>query len=487
MPEFGNKLRLFLINMGRLLSLLFLVLIFQQSFSQELIWENKIAISSYESLNSVIKTNEGNFLASGFSGRWKKYHLNITLDAAILMKFDEDGDTLWVKFTGYYGSIGKMVEAENGIIYSSLIYYDFAINDFRSGVLSFNENGTIFQLIPLTIGSEAFFYDIKFKDGYIWLSGEKSPSLFYPNAAFGYDFHLRKIRFDGSEVFSLVYNGNDPVSRGNKIEFMPNGNILFSGSVGNKIGAFEIDTAGNQVQYRSYFTNNFNGGWQNSLISQIADGNRIVGGSRSTNPGSYYLGKHDTSGTRIWGGISIGGAGVRMIFSDSTIVFHYGLASPPISQIRRLSSDSVVLSTLDFMGQGTLPYFKSIVDVYHDSDSSGVVVGNIFPITFNPTNLYIAKFAKLGILYNPTSAKAFEKLKTDAVPIPFPNPGTDIVKFTILSGPGKVTFTETNGRKVFDGEYLPEKGVSTKRFPPGIYNYKLERNGKTWGGKWVKE
>lgn len=85
-------------------------------------------------------------------------------------------------------------------------------------------------------------------------------------------------------------------------------------------------------------------------------------------------------------------------------------------------------------------------------------------------NLYICKYAKLGIIYISNSAKTFEKLKTDAVPIPFPNPGADVVKFTILAGPLNVSFTDMHWRKVLEGDYLPEKGISTKALPAGIYD-----------------
>jgi hypothetical protein len=40
---------------------------------------------------------------------------------------------------------------------------------------------------------------------------------------------------------------------------------------------------------------------------------------------------------------------------------------------------------------------------------------------------------------------------------------------------------------VYEGAYRPETGVSTRGFPPGLYSYRLERNGKVWTGKWAKE
>jgi hypothetical protein len=110
----------------------------------------------------------------------------------------------------------------------------------------------------------------------------------------------------------------------------------------------------------------------------------------------------------------------------------------------------------------------------------------IYPPNGSTVNLYIAKFGGLGIPFNPTSAKAMESLQTHAEPIPYPNPGGGNVKFTILAGPGQVSFTDMQGRTVWKGEYLPEKGISTQTFPSGLYQYRLERNGKVWTGKWEK-
>ena len=109
--------------------------------------------------------------------------------------------------------------------------------------------------------------------------------------------------------------------------------------------------------------------------------------------------------------------------------------------------------TADLLGSNLISGKKSFNDVWHDPDSSGVCVGVIAAMGTG-YNLYICKYAKLGIIFNSNSAKTFEKLKTDAVPIPFPNPGKDVVKFTILAGQGKASFTDMQGRKILEGGIL---------------------------------
>jgi hypothetical protein len=454
--------------------------------SQELLWEKRIPLSTYESLNCISKTSNEEYIALGYSKKWKISMPNTTLLGAILMKFDQNGDTLWTKFTGYYGGFNKVVRGENGLLYALMAYQDMASNSNKWGIYIFNEDGQNLGIIPIQTTGTNTLLDMEYRNGFIWISGQKNPSIFYPSFAGSFDFLLMKLRTDGTEVFSFVYNANEASSRGRMMEFMPNGNILFSGTAGTKLCAFEIDTAGNQIQYRAYFTNPINGGWQAAGVNQMPDGSRLVAANRNTSPPSYYIGKHDSTGARIWGGISSGGTGERFVFSDGSIVYHYGKSSPPTSKIIRLSSDSVVLSSLNFMAPGMIQDYKSILDIYFNSDSSGVAVGNIFPLNFSTTNLYIAKFGGLGIPFNPTSAKAMESLQTNAEPIPFPNPGGGNVKFTILAGPGQVSFTDMQGRTIWKGEYLPEKGISTQTFPSGLYQYRLERNGKVWTGKWEK-
>ena len=463
--------------------LFYLFFLVESGFSQELIWEKRIALSNYEYFGSAAKTPDNHYLVVGSSDRWLMLN-PIVLSGAIIMKFDADGDTLWTKFTGYYGSFGKIIAGENGLYYALLIYREPLNNEYRTGIYVFNDEGQNLGIIPVNASPGNLVGNMEFRHGYIWLSGERRPSLWFPSSPYSYDFNLKKLRYDGTEVFSFVYNANNQTCRGDKMEFMPNGNILFSGSVGNKIGAFEIDTAGNQIQYRTYVTNNFNMAFDGPRVRQMTDGNRLVGGVLSTNPGSFYVGKHDTSGVRIWGGISKGTSDGGHIYTDGSIVHLKSMANPPSSEIIRLSQDSTVISTLNFIGPGLIQDFKGIFSIYHESDSSGIAVGQIGYL--GPLNLYIAKFGKLGIPFEPTSAEAFESMKTDAKPIPFPNPGSANVKFTILAGPGQVSFTDMQGRIIWKGEYLPEKGISTQTFPSGLYQYRLERNGKVWTGKWEK-
>jgi hypothetical protein len=448
--------------------------------SQELIWEKRIPLSTYERLSYVIKLSDGNYLGIGTSAKWLLFP-NV-IDGAILMKFNENGDTLWTRWTGYYGGFGGIEKVTDDLFYALLGYWDAPTNSNKIAILPLNGEGDMLGTLPVQVAAGEMLMEMKIKDGCIWISGEKSPSIFYPGGL-TFDFLLKKLRMDGSEVFSFVYNGNNQTSRGRGIEFMPNGNILFSGSAGRNIVAFEIDTAGNQVQYRSYFQNPLNTAWQGSVVSQIADGNQIVSGYRSTSPVSYYLGKHDTNGTRIWGGIQPGAIMQTSGNMDSSAIV---IIQATTDKLLRIKKDSTIQWEVDFSNTpsgGT----KQIRDILYESDQSAVIVGSNSNPGGSNANLYIAKFSGFGIPFNPTSAQTYEKLQTDAGPIPFPNPGTDVVKFTVLAGPGKVQFTDVHGRTVYEGSYLPSKGVSTRRFAPGLYAYKLERNGKIWTGKWVKE
>jgi hypothetical protein len=451
---------------------------------QNLIWEKKLPLSTYETFSCVTKASNGNFLALGSSEKW--LILNPVQGGAIIMKFNENGDTLWTKFTGYYGGFNKVVTDNSGNFYALLGYHDTSLNKFKWGIYIFNEDGQNLGVIPIQTTGTNTLLDMEYRNGFIWISGQKNPSIFYPSVAGSFDFLLMKLRTDGTEVFSFVYNANEASSRGRMMEFMPNGNILFSGTAGTKLCAFEIDTSGNQIQYRNYLTNSANTGWQGAFVSQSADGNRLVGGYRSTNPDTYYLGMHDTSGTAIWGGYKTGYISTHWMNQDSTSIITTGaIGTPGRTTISRIRSNSAVVWSKNIYGTAITGY-KYPSDIWYNEDESGIIVGNVFPASFSPKNLYICKFSGLGIPFNPTSAKAMESLQTHAEPIPFPNPGGGNVKFTILAGPGQVSFTDMQGRTIWKGEYLPEKGISTQTFPSGLYQYRLERNGKVWTGKWEK-
>ena len=453
-------------------------------WGQELIWEKRISLSTYESFSDVVKLSDGGYLALGFSRKWRI--LNPVESGAILMKFNANGDTLWTRWTGYYGGFGGIEKVSEDLFYALLGYWDASSNSNKIAILLLNGEGDMLGTIPIQVGSGESLMDMKIKDGYIWISGEKSPSLFYPGGL-TFDFLLKKLRLDGTEVFSFVFNGDNQTSRGSGIEFMPNGNILFSGSCGRNISAFEIDTAGNQIGFRNYFQNPVNGGWQNASVSQTVNNLFFINGARSTSPVSHYLAIHDTSGARIWGGIGQGGSTTPVLFNDGSLVNINNSISPEYSRIRKFSLDSSLIWSLDLMGPGLIEGRKVVNDIAFESDSSGVCVGTMVPSGGGGQNLYICKFSGLGIPFDPTSTKAMETPKAEAPPIPFPNPGTDRLRFTQLSDPGKLSFMDMQGRKVWEGTYVPEQGINTERFRPGLYGYRLECNGKVWMGKWVKE
>lgn len=453
---------------------------------QELIWEKRIPLSTYESFSSVIKLSDGNYLGLGTSAKWILFP-NV-IDGAILMKFNENGDTLWTRWTGYYGGFGGIEKVTDDLFYALLGYWDAPSNSNKIAILLLNGQGDMLGTLPVQVAAGEMLMEMKIKDGYIWISGEKSPSLFYPGGL-TFDFLLKKLRMDGSEVFSFVYNGDDQTSRGRGIEFMPNGHILFSGSCGRNLSAFEIDTAGNQISFRNYFQNPLNGGWQNASVSQTVNNLFVINGSRSTNPVSHYLAIHDTTGARIWGGIGQGGSTTPVLFNDGSLVNINNSLSPVYSRIRKFSLDSSLIWSLDLMGPGLIEGRKVVNDIAFESDGSGVCVGTMVPNSGGNQNLYICKFGGLGIPFDPTSVKVPVPQKAEVHPVPYPNPGNDSrpLTFTQVEGPAQVRFFNLQGKTVLEGAYLPEKGLATQSFSAGLYIYQLEYQGRLWVGKWMKE
>jgi hypothetical protein len=453
-------------------------------WSQELIWEKQIPLSTYESFSCISKTSNGEYIALGYSKKWKVNLPNTTLLGAILIKFDSNGDTLWTKWTGYYGGFNKVVRGDNGLFYGLMAYQDMATNSNKWGIYVFNEDGISLGIIPIQTAGSVTLLDMEFRHGYLWISGQKTPSLIYPSITGAFDFLLMKLRPDGTEVFSFVYNAGEPASRGRMMEFMPNGHILFSGSCGRNLSAFEIDTAGNQISFRNYFQNPLNGGWQNARVQQMADGNLLVSGYRSTTPRSFYIGSHDTSNVVHWGGISRGALTAITTHTDSSTVMVISNQTDGDRMVK-VGSDSTIEWEINF-SQTPLGGFKGIDDFVYEPDGSVVMGGYYKPTSNGFQNLYMARFSGFGILFEPTSAKTLVHQKAEVHPISYPNPGNNNLWFTMLEGPAKVHIADMQGRKVWDGAYLPGKGINTQSFRPGIYNYRLEQHGKILMGKWVK-
>jgi hypothetical protein len=123
-----------------------LILPIQALKAQSIVWEKQWGYApGTEEIGKICPADGGQFFATGFSTKFRKDTLGSTYYYTLLIKFDENGDTLWMKrlnilyrYTSFlgrkFGNIYQMV-----LLTQSTWFYKIPV------LVEFTENGIILE------------------------------------------------------------------------------------------------------------------------------------------------------------------------------------------------------------------------------------------------------------------------------------------------------------------------------------------------------
>jgi hypothetical protein len=457
----------------------------QKLKAQNIIWEKQWGFApSGEEIGKICPADDGNFFATGYSTKFRKDTLGSTYYYTVLIKFDQNGDTLWMKrlniLYGYTSFIGRKF----GNMYQAVFLTQSTWINYIPVFIEFNEDGIILETRYLTQFSN-----------YLLGDGMRTPDggLLFPGTGIGPGTNQSAFKFNFLNELEWAYAFFPPVNISGvsrRIEPMDNGHYLMTGTLGKRIYGFEMDSAGNEVGQKEFYQTPSNsvlqsgdahqGFWKGHFSSGYYQNGGYVG----------FIYRSDSLGVRLWGG-EMPGKIVNSIIVNKESSFIMATNGGGIN-ITRLTKDSVVLWNLSLGGNGQ-PY-RFLNGLYFSEPDTGIAYGFYYQQTGNLGNqFWIAKIAGVGTSYDPANPQdtitvsAEERLfRPKDAPILYPNPTTERIQFAKLTQKTQLAIYSTTGEKLMEKTIQPEESFDVCHLPKGAYLYHLKMGEKVFTGKFLK-
>lgn len=458
-------------------------------YGQDILWEKSVHIE-VEQLYSVCQSSDNQILTGGNLSKYGTYVPgNSLFFRAALLKYTNEGDTLWLKKLPILGSVKNLFLNESGMIWATC-----QVTNPNTDPL----NNFYFPAVMLLANDSSIVVNQQFPDmhhfevgdsyptvdGGLIVFGSKQPSTI---PGFQMDFYAFKVNALGVLEWSRPYNPGptNNFCQGGHVEPMANGRFLASGSMGSRIVSFEIDPeTGNDTNFVQWYQTPSNHIFDVPGVVQAPDSMMKVIGTKRRTPSLFYFGHHKTSSEKIWGGEQLGGALQPIQNSDGSCILIYGTSATQ-GFISRVNADSTIAWHISSTNASQIQGRKVFYDCLYTEDQSGILVGYNLPTTGGTSrDFYIAKFSNIGQPFDPTGVKQPHLVKTDA--LPFPNPTDRYFQFKKEYQKGEVHLFTVEGKRV-KSEQLKTKGlIDVSTLPAGTYLYRAVLDGKPHWGKIVK-
>ena len=324
--------------------------------AQHIVWEKVFGAQgvSFDGLGSILPLEDETFLSVGYSSLFGGYVSNTnlgSLDGAILLRLDENGDTIFVKklnimVTSVYNTT-PYIGHKYGDIYWAAIWGAIQVGTswiYCPVVVEFTAEGAILQTHIYAQYQDWFVTGaVATTDFGLILSGYYNGGLSFPTQMMS-----MKINFLGEVEWANKWNPPAQVRGiGNRIFQTKPNEYLITGTLGRRIGGFTFDSLGNQIDTKVFYEtpSNYQFLQGEATVAPkkeiIAAGHYKVGAS---NDGISYFGRIDSLNSQIWGGEQVGGFNYPFSNTDGTIwVTHYEPGQGRF--LKKFSQDSVPLKS----------------------------------------------------------------------------------------------------------------------------------------------
>ncbi|MFY8033182.1 MAG: T9SS type A sorting domain-containing protein [Flexibacteraceae bacterium] len=308
---------------------------------------------------------------------------------------------------------------------------------------------------------------------------------------------VAKLSATAEYEWGQTYSSNFVNNEVNHVEYTANGNLLLSGWEGGQPVAKEIDdSTGNLVRTIRFPTISV-GTFMKVKIYQAPQNHFIVQGQLSID--RYYTGRFDSSGTRIWGGVSGYGKSFFIVMADGSF-WCTGPPGLPVTQYNFLkyAADSTLLVSVVISNQSVTGLNPSINDVIFLGDGSAIFGGSVWPGN-NPspnsplfgTAMYLCKIDNIGRPFvtggGPQLVLSNEEKEPESEPNlqVYPNPFTNTLR---LSHKGTAQLLDVHGRVILSQPVEAGEELKVGNLPKGMYLLRLQSvGGKLYVRKVIKE
>jgi hypothetical protein len=459
--------------------------------SQHIVWEKVFGSTNFsnDEINSILPLESGGFLTVGVSSKLGGViNQNGTHDGVILLRIDENGDTLYIRKLNIYGyPTPYLIEKYPGI-YQTVIDARIPMGTGTlncPAIVEFNEQGVIFQTHILSQYPDWLVSNaIKTKDYGVILSGTFAGGLTAQTQMMSI-----KVNFLGEVEWSQKWNPPASVRGDGRRLFQTDSNeFMVTGTLGRRIGGFTFDSLGNQLATKVFYETpsmrQFDGGEASPTVTKgdLATGyyrngqNQVVGS----------FSKRNNLGLKEWGGEQ-----KEAIFdyictnTDETFWVFYSNRVNDNVYLKKFGPDSSSLKEIYLFQAGLngceyrqyLPLGNNqVIAVGYRTTSN---FGNQFLITkIDSFGIPITSIQK-PINFTPAHVQA---------PVLYPNPAHEILRFKNLQGKAKVSIYNLRGQLIKTQSVFEEEGLSVRELPRGQYLYHVSNSDKkVFTGLFLKE
>jgi Secretion system C-terminal sorting domain len=467
---------------------LFLILALPVS-GQHIVWEKvfgSVTISDDE-LGSIYPLENGDFLSTGISSGIGGYiNLNGTYDGVILMRFDENGDTVFARKANILGYTTPFLQPKYGGLYRTVIDARIPVgNDVMvcPAIIEFTDQGFIYQThilnqLPNWQAQNAIQTD----DFGLIISGTFIGGLTSPT-----NMMSIKVNFLGEVEWSNQWFPPASVRGiGNRLFNTGSNQFLITGTLGRRIGGFTFDSLGIQTATKVFY--------ETPSMRQFITGEATPSIGKSVicagyykngqNEGIGFFGKFDSLGARVWGG-------------ERNVIFDYPQSNTDGSvwatfyhkdslyvSLKKFGPDSSLLKSIPIFLTGG---YESIWRQYLPIGNNQVIAVGYRNTQQSSRQFLITKIDSFGV---PVTAVQNVLVKPPAsYPTiqAFPNPASSSVQFSNLDKKSLLSFYSLTGKKELEKTMLPNESVSVESLPSGIYLYRIKMGDQLFSGRFVKE
>jgi hypothetical protein len=429
--------------------------------------------SGYERLYDVIQTTDGGYMLAGYSSVSFNYDM-------YFVKTDANGDTLFTKAFGGYGSetattiiqtndggylaAGSTADNSSPSNISLLIYKMNAAGD--------SSWSTVLSAPGATSGEVARSIKQTSDGGYI-IAGE------YSFGQFQKDCYLIKIDNAGviswNKTFQLAGGANvASVQQTNDDGFIIGGNYVPPGGLNNKLFLVRTDVVGDTLWTASYGgTGPDDLGW----VQQTSDGGFIQCGltqnSGINNSIDAYLIKTTSSGTVSWS-YRYGGNQVDQFSSVSQTADHSYIAGGSTASF---GTGYLYIVKTDSMGMSNCSEFATTTNVYHPPVVIGTTALSNFPANaWNTVPAIVVGTIDTPVHTICTTITPLGEERNDVEGVSvYPNPASNYVVIqTKYNSKQKLNYTFSNmqGQQITAGSFdnsKNEEKLDLSKFISGLY------------------
>ena len=458
--------------------------------AQHIVWEKVFGSINFsnDEIYSILPIESGGFLTVGVSSKLGgAINQNGTHDGAILLRIDENGDTLYTRKLNIYGyPTPYLVEKYDGI-YQTVIDARIPMGTGTincPAIVEFNEQGVIFQTHLLSQYPDWLVSNaIQTKDYGVILSGTFAGGLTAPTQMMSI-----KVNFMGEVEWANQWSPPAIVRGDGRRMFQTGANeFIVTGTLGRRIGGFTFDSLGNQLATKVFYETpsmrQFQGGESSPTAKKgiVSTGFYING----QNQGVGYYGKLDSLGNKIFGG-------------ERDIIFDYPQSNTDGTNwaifyqkdslyvsLKKYSEDSVLLKSIPVFLTGG---FESVFRFYLPTGNNQVLAVG-YRNTPNAGNQFlITKIDSFGVpITSNQNPIGFTPANIKA-PVLYPNPAHEMLRFKNLPGLATLSIYNLKGQLLKTHTVSEDMGISIRELPSGQYLYHISNaEKKVFTGLFLKE